>query len=252
MTVDRRPDGPAADEEARLLRRLVNNIPAIVSFWDRDQRNVIANQAFVNYFGITPAEMHGRHVREVLGEELYNLNLADIEAVLRGEQREFERAFQDRDGRTRYMQTAFVPEVVDGTVVGFYGFGSDLTARVEAEHARDDALRLLRISMDNAPIGQAIADMSLRAQYVNPAFCEMSGYSADELIGVNFRDFVHPEDVETAKAEFDALKNAPQSHLATELRVVGRDGSVRWVQRNAIVVPGAHGSDDVIIGQFQD
>ena len=48
------------------------------------------------------------------------------------------------------------------------------------------------------------------------------------------------------------MKNAPQSHLATELRVVGRDGSVRWVQRNAIVVPGAHGSDDVIIGQFQD
>lgn len=252
MTVDRRPDGPAADEEARLLRRLVNNIPAIVSFWDRDQRNVIANQAFVNYFGITPVEMHGRHLRDVLGEELYNLNLADIEAVLRGEQREFERAFQDRAGRTRYMQTAFVPEVVDGAVVGFYGFGSDLTARVEAEHARDDALRLLRISMDNAPIGQAIADMSLRAQYVNPAFCEMSGYSADELIGVNFRDFVHPEDVETAKAEFDALKNAPQSHLATELRVVGRDGAVRWVQRNAIVVPGAHGSDDVIIGQFQD
>ena len=27
---------------------------------------------------------------------------------------------------------------------------------------------------------------------------------------------------------------------------------MRWVQRNAIVVPGAHGSDDVIIGQFQD
>ena len=34
--------------------------------------------------------------------------------------------------------------------------------------------------------------------------------------------------------------------------MVGQDGSVRWVQRNAIVVPGAHGSDDVIIGQFQD
>lgn len=252
MTVDRRSDVPADAEEARLLRRLVDNIPAMASYWDRDQRNVVANQAFVNYFGITPAEMHGRHLREVLGEELYNLNLADIEAVLRGEQREFERAFQDRDGRTRYLQTAFVPEVVDGRVVGFYGFGSDLTARVEAEQARDDAVRLLRVTMDNAPIGQAIADMSLRAQYVNPAFCAMSGYTADELIGVNFRDFVHPEDVETAKAEFDALKNAPQSHLATELRVVGRDGSVRWVQRNAVVVPGAHGSEDLIIGQFQD
>ena len=82
MTVDRRPDGPAADEEARLLRRLVDNIPALVSFWDRDQRNVIANQAFVSYFGITPAEMHGRPLRDVIGEELYQLNLADVEAVM--------------------------------------------------------------------------------------------------------------------------------------------------------------------------
>ncbi len=252
MTADRRSDVPADAHEARLLRQLVDNIPAIVSYWDRDLRNVIANRAFVDYFGLTPAEMAGRHLRDLLGEELYELNRADLEAVLRGEQREFERAFQDRDGRTRYMQTAFVPEVVDGRVVGFYGFGSDLTARVEAEQARDDAVRLLRVTMDNAPIGQAIADMSLRAQYVNPAFCEMAGYSADELVGVNFRDFVHPDDVETAKAEFDALKNAPQSHLATELRVVGRDGSVRWVQRNAVVVPGAHGSEDLIIGQFQD
>ena len=252
MTAEPRPEGPAAPEEARLLRQLVDNIPAMASYWDRDLRNVIANRAFVDYFGMTPDELRGRHLRELLGEELYELNRADLEAVLRGEQRDFERAFQDQDGRTRHMQTSFVPEVVDGEVVGFYGFGSDLTARVEAERARDDAERLLRVTMDNAPIGQTIADMSLRAVYVNPAFCEMAGYTADELIGVNFRDFVHPEDVETAKAEFDALKNAPQSHLATELRVVGRDGKTHWIQRDAVVVPGAHGSEDLIIGQFQD
>ncbi len=252
MTADRRPDAATAAEESRLLRRLVDSIPAMVSYWDRDLRNVVANQAYVEYFGLTPAEMRGRHLRDLLGEELYERNRADLDAVLRGEQREFERAFEDRDGRTRYMQTAFVPEVVDGEVVGFYGFGSDLTSRVEAERACDDAERLLRVTMDNAPIGQTIADMSLRAVYVNPAFCEMAGYTADELIGVNFRDFVHPDDVETAKAEFDALKNTPQSHLAAELRVVGRDGATRWIQRDAVVVPGAHGSEDLIIGQFQD
>ena len=74
---------PADAEEARLLRRLVDNIPAMASYWDRDQRNVIANQAFVDYFGLTPAELHGRHLRDPLGEELYELNRADLDAVLR-------------------------------------------------------------------------------------------------------------------------------------------------------------------------
>jgi PAS domain-containing protein len=44
---------------------------------------------------------------------------------------------------------------------------------MEAEHHRDDALRLLQISIENAPIGQAIVDTSIRVIYVNPAFCAM-------------------------------------------------------------------------------
>ena len=92
--------------------------------------------------------------------------------------------------------------------------------------------------MDNAPIGQTIADMTLRPGVREPGLCALSGYTADELAGVNFRDFVHPTTSKRPRPEFDALKNAPQSHLSTELRVIGWDGETHWVQRNAVVVPG--------------
>ncbi|MGO9382448.1 MAG: diguanylate cyclase domain-containing protein [Mycobacterium sp.] len=240
--------------DARRLRLLIDNIPAIVSYWDRELCNVVVNQAFIEFFGKTPAEIHGRHLREVLGESLYELSRAHIEGVLAGEKQVFRPTLTDRQGSTRYDETIYIPDIVEGEVRGFYVYVqvTDVTARVEAEHARDDVVRLFQISMDNAPVGQAIVDMSIHALYVNPALCAMFGYTAAELIGVDLRKFVHPADVGTAAADFDVLKNGSHSHITSELRLVRRDGTTVWVQRNAVMVPGAHGSDDIIIGQFVD
>jgi diguanylate cyclase (GGDEF)-like protein/PAS domain S-box-containing protein len=225
----------------------------MVSYWDRERCNVVANEAFTEFFGQTPVEIRGRHLREVLGEHLYGLNRAHVEEVLAGEKQVFERTLTDRHGGIRYVETNYIPDIAaDGKVTGFYVQDMDVTARVEAERARDDAVRLLQISMDNAPIGQAIVDMSIHALYVNPALCAMFGYSAAELIGVDLRTFVHPGDVAIAEAAYDVLKNGSQSHVTSELRLIRRDGTTTWVQRNAVKVPGTHGSDDIIIGQFQD
>lgn len=241
-----------AIEDPRRLRLLIDSVPAMVSYWDRQLCNVVANEAFIEFFGKTPVEIRGRHLREVLGENLYGLNRAHVEGVLAGTKQVFEHTLTDPQGGIRYVESTYIPDIVDDEVDGFYVQVTDVTARVEAEHARDDAVRLLQISMDNAPIGQAIVDTSARAVYVNPALCTMFGYTAEELIGVDLRSFVHPADIASAAAEFDRLKNSSQSHIVSELRLVGRDGSTVWVQRDAVMVPGAHGSDDIIIGQFQD
>jgi len=239
-------------EDPRRLRLLIDSVPAMISYWDRELCNVVANEAFIEFFGKTPVEIFGHHLRELLGENLYGFNRAHVEGVLAGEKQVFEHILIDPHGGTRYVETNYIPDIVDGEVRGFYVQVMDVTARVEAEHSRDDAVRLLQISMDNAPIGQAIVDTSVHALYVNPALCTMFGYTAAELIGIDLRTFVHPADIATAEADLDVLKNNSQSHVVSELRLVGRDGTTVWVQRDAVMVPGAHGSDDIIIGQFQD
>ncbi len=239
-------------EEARLLRLLIDGIPTMVSYWDRDLTNRLANEAFAECFGMTPAEIYGRALREVLGANLYRLNRPHLDAVLAGEKRVFERTLIDAHGDTRYVEVTYVPEIADGEVTGFYEHLTDLTSRVEAEHHRDDALRLLQISIENAPIGQSIVDTSIRTLYVNPAFCAMFGTTPEEAIGANLREYVHPTDLETVQADFDVLKNEARTHVATELRITRPDGTTMWVERNAVMVPGTHGSEDVIIGQFQD
>lgn len=238
--------------EARLLRGLLDAIPTIVGYWSRDLTNLIANKAFAECFGTTPADIRGRHLSDVIGEGLYRLSRPHLDRVRAGERQVFQRTLVDAHGRTRHVEVTYIPETVDGEVAGFVEYVTDLTSRLDAEHHRDDALRLFQISSENAPIGQSIVDMSVRALYVNPAFCSMFGTTPEEAVGANLRDYVHPEDLETVKAAFDELKNEARTQVATEMRFIRPDGTTMWLQRTAVMVPGTHGADDVIVGQFQD
>src|SRR5579859_3134557 len=62
---------------------------------------------------------------------------------------------------------------------------------------------ILQSAFDHSPIGMSVADLDGRWLRINPAYCRMLGYAAEELLGATFRDFTHPDDVR-ADAEFVA------------------------------------------------
>ena len=96
--------GADATTEARVFHAVLDRLPAMIAYWDRDLRNVIANDAYVEWFGITPAQMRGIHIREVLGERVFAMNLPYIEGALAGEEQLFDRTLVDTLGRTRHTQ----------------------------------------------------------------------------------------------------------------------------------------------------
>jgi diguanylate cyclase (GGDEF)-like protein/PAS domain S-box-containing protein len=121
-------------ESRRLLRAVIDNMPAMIGYWDRDLHNVLGNEAYVEWFGWTPEQMRGHHIREVIGEDLYAQNKPYMEAALRGETQHFDRTIVDASGTTRYSQAAYVPDVdASGLVHGFFVLVADVTARVTAE-----------------------------------------------------------------------------------------------------------------------
>ena len=223
----------------------------MVCQWDRDLLNVVANVAFAEFVGMTPAEIRGRSFAEVFDKNLRRLNPADLDAVLAGEQRLAECELTDRHGMARRFQTAYVPDIVSGAVTGFYLQATELTSHVAHEQACEDEARMFRTCVENAPIGQAIADTSLQGctstRFLLDVRVHRRGGAQHQLPRVR-----QPEDIEVAEADLAALKNDPNSHVATELRVVRRDGTAIWVQRNAVMVPAGHDSRDILIGQFQD
>jgi PAS domain S-box-containing protein len=63
---------------------------------------------------------------------------------------------------------------------------------------------------------------------VNDRFCEILGYSRDELHGRNFVDITHPDDRETSVTQVTRLLAGEISSLSLEKRYIRKDGVTLW------------------------
>ncbi|MDD5286599.1 MAG: histidine kinase dimerization/phospho-acceptor domain-containing protein, partial [Desulfuromonadaceae bacterium] len=116
------------------LGALLDNMPSMIGYWDSKLHNRFGNSAYHDWFGLDPGGMNGRHIREIIGEERFRLNLPYIEGALRGEPQVFERAIPTPDGTgMRHSLAQYVPDISDGEVRGFYAFIHDITTVKQAE-----------------------------------------------------------------------------------------------------------------------
>lgn len=122
----------------------VEGIPAMLAYWDRDQRCRFANSAYRTWFGVTPQDMIGRSLLELLGPPLYALNEPHIRRALGGEPQTFERVIRGPDGVHRHSLASYLPHVVDGVVQGFVAHVTEVTQlrQTEAALRHEHELRL--------------------------------------------------------------------------------------------------------------
>jgi len=67
------------DAAARDLRTIVDALPSMISYWDRQLNNRFANRAHSAWLEVEPGAMRGHHLRELLGEALFERNRPHIE-----------------------------------------------------------------------------------------------------------------------------------------------------------------------------
>jgi PAS domain S-box-containing protein len=127
-------------QRERDLKSVLDSVPAMIGYWDKNLVNRFGNHAYQEWFGINPSEMPGKHIREVIGEERFALNLPYIEGALKGEPQLFERAIPTLDGKSmRYSQAHYIPDIQNGEVQGFYAMITDITPVKQAELAAEAA-----------------------------------------------------------------------------------------------------------------
>jgi PAS domain-containing protein len=56
------------------LEAIANHLPAMIGYWNRDLRCEFANDAYLEWFGLSPQKVIGIHMIELMGDELFRLN----------------------------------------------------------------------------------------------------------------------------------------------------------------------------------
>src|SRR5690606_8704268 len=67
------------------LRLITDALPVLISYADAEQRYRFNNRAYEQWFGVAPRALHGRTVRDLIGEENYRHAQPHIERALAGE-----------------------------------------------------------------------------------------------------------------------------------------------------------------------
>ncbi len=126
------------------LQSILDALPTMVAYWDRDYRNQFANRAYFEFFGLDRDQIHGKHFREVFGDKVFEERLPELNYSMEGHIQEFEQMVVLRDGpRSRRMQIYYRPDVVDDVVQGLYVLFFDVTDLKNAEEGLRAANREL-------------------------------------------------------------------------------------------------------------
>ncbi|AUX46494.1 uncharacterized protein SOCE26_080000 [Sorangium cellulosum] len=111
-----------------------------------------------------------------------------------------------------------------------------------------------RTLFEAAAAGSAEVDLPTgKLIRVNQKFCEMTGYTRDELTGrMTLADLTHPDDRAGHQAAVDRLERGEVHECQFEKRYVRKDGAVLWVHVTDSVVRRAAGRPDRILAVVQD
>jgi len=122
----------------------------------------------------------------------------------------------------------------NGKISGFEGILRDITQRKQAEEMLREAEQKYRTLIEN--LNEIIYRLDNKAvvTYISPNIEMLSGYKADEVIGRNFVDFVHPDDINGRIEQYKKIMSGVIE--PSEYRFINKKGESVWVRTCATPV----------------
>ena len=237
-------DNSSAFDFRRMLA-IADALPVLIAYLDTNQRYLFINKALADWFELPRQDILGRTMREVLGEEAYRTREPMVDAALAGERQWFAAGYDHPTRGQLAVQTEYVPQrSASGKVEGVVILVQDVTEQRVAERSlRESEGRFRRIA-DSAPALMWVSRLDRSRDFVNGAYAEFLGMSAEDACVFDWRNAIHADDSERIVAESIAGEASLQ-RFTLEARYRRADGEFRWVRS---VSQPRFGPDGELIG----
>jgi two-component system, cell cycle sensor histidine kinase and response regulator CckA len=239
-----------AGDPARLLFERTDHF---VCTLDLEGRFTAINPAGAVISGYSPEELIGRFANELVVPEQRELAARRFAERLAGEEAgEAEYLLLRKDGTRLPVSISSTVIEEHGRPTGALGIVSDISERNRASDALLESERRFRGSFESASIGMALVALDGHFIEINPAFCELVGYSAEEMTSRRFQHITHPDDLARDLENVQRTLDGDFDSYQMEKRYVRSDGSEVWVMLSVTLVRGADGTPLHFVAHAQD
>ncbi len=206
----------------------------------------ILQDGVLKYFNKKVAETYGVSEEEMKnwspGQSLKLIHPDDLEFVKRqglkmqsGESNDvfnYKYRIVKKDGKIEWREVFSKSIIYEGRPAGF-GIHIDITEKIEAERKLKESEEKFRNITEQSLVGISIIQDG-RYKYFNKRFCEMSGYSPEEInswVSNEFAKVVHPDDRDFVM-EQAFKKQVGDSDVVNQYsyRIIRKDGEIRWFE----------------------
>jgi PAS domain S-box-containing protein len=219
-------------------KALVEQQTEMITRWKPDGSFTYVNDVFCRFFGKRREELIGKkYIPEMPVEDLERFSTFFAKLDKNNPVGNFTHRviMDDRSIRwLRWTDTAIFNE--EGEIEEYQTVGRDITGRKKAEEALRDSEQQLLMIFDNAPIGMAITDLDKCFVKVNKAFCDIVGYTKDELLEKTLSEISHPDDRNIDDINFNKTFRENQSGIQFEKRYLRKDGKTVYAELHVTVL----------------
>lgn len=226
----------AAAEKARAsearLRTLTEAIPQLVWTCGPDGAcTYLSPQWRAHTGGGAPEHLGHAWLEAIHPDDRLRLVREWERSVQSGEVLDTEVRIRGAAGQYHWFKQRAVPLLrPDGGVGQWFGTSTDVTDIMKARQDLADSEARYRILFEQAAVGIVQLSLEGRILRANPRLCEMLGYGCDQLVGRNFRDITHPDDLGLDEQALRLLLTGEIPSYAREKRYLREDGTPLWVR----------------------
>ena len=125
-------------------------------------------------------------------------------------------------------------------------------SRIVVQKALRESEQRFQSAFEHAGVGMALVDLSGRWLQVNPALCDLLGYTSSELLTTNAQAVTYPDDLPATVRALRQLGTGAFKIHQTEKRYLHKDGHAVWGLLTASPVAKPNGEPAYFVTQVQD
>jgi PAS domain S-box-containing protein len=136
-----------------------------------------------------------------------------------------------KNGQTVWLSTSGVPVIDEkGDFLGYRGADTNITNRKWAEDALRESEKKHRNILESIEDGYAEIDLKGNFTFFNGSLIRILGYSREELMGMNNREYTTPETSKRLYQAFNSVYITGKTSNISEYEVIKKDGSIKYLE----------------------